>query len=316
MPKIPKVFVSHTSEDKQRFVMRFAERLRSNGIEAWLDIWEMLPGDSLVDKIWNEGLKGCDAMIVVLSNNSINSKWVQEELNSGMVKRIQEKTKLIPVRLDGCEVPECLKATVWENVADLESYDGQFERIVNSIFGQYNRPPVGNAPLFVGHHGGTYSGIAPVDTRVFGAACELLISNDVDLLDTETLAAKVVESGISRNQLSESLEILAHHHYIKPIDTQIGIVAFSATQYGMDEFLRREYPKYLDTQKHIMVLLANGTADETDAISKAIAAPPRVVAHVLDGLKARGLVKLAEFGAASGRKVYDVSPALRRLATE
>lgn len=30
----PKVFVSHASEDKARFVMRFAEQLRHNSIDA------------------------------------------------------------------------------------------------------------------------------------------------------------------------------------------------------------------------------------------------------------------------------------------
>ncbi|MHB9102858.1 MAG: toll/interleukin-1 receptor domain-containing protein [Sulfuricella sp.] len=44
----PKVFVSHASEDKARFVVDFARRLRENGVEAWLDQWEMKPGDSQV----------------------------------------------------------------------------------------------------------------------------------------------------------------------------------------------------------------------------------------------------------------------------
>ena len=48
----PKVFVSHASEDKDRFVVEFARRLRENGVNAWLDQWEMKPGDSLVDKIF------------------------------------------------------------------------------------------------------------------------------------------------------------------------------------------------------------------------------------------------------------------------
>lgn len=54
-----KVFVSHASEDKERFVNEFATKLRVNGIDAWLDKWEMLPGDSLVDKIFEEGFKEC-----------------------------------------------------------------------------------------------------------------------------------------------------------------------------------------------------------------------------------------------------------------
>ena len=37
----PKVFVSHAGEDKDRFVLGFATRLRAKGIDAWLDKCEM-----------------------------------------------------------------------------------------------------------------------------------------------------------------------------------------------------------------------------------------------------------------------------------
>ena len=53
---VPKVFLSHASEDKPRFVDNFAQRLRADGVDAWLDTWEILPGDSFVDKIFEEGL--------------------------------------------------------------------------------------------------------------------------------------------------------------------------------------------------------------------------------------------------------------------
>ena len=48
----PKVFASHASEDKERFVLDFATKLRSKGIDTWVDRWEINPGDSLVDKIF------------------------------------------------------------------------------------------------------------------------------------------------------------------------------------------------------------------------------------------------------------------------
>ena len=37
MPTVnhPKVFISHASEDKERFVVNFATALRENGIDAW-----------------------------------------------------------------------------------------------------------------------------------------------------------------------------------------------------------------------------------------------------------------------------------------
>lgn len=64
-PARPKVFVSHATEDKDRFVFAFAEALRAEGVYAWLDVWEMQPGDSLVDKIFTEGIGEADAVIVV-----------------------------------------------------------------------------------------------------------------------------------------------------------------------------------------------------------------------------------------------------------
>jgi hypothetical protein len=47
--RAPKVFLSHASEDKERFVIRFATELRNNGVNVWLDKWEILLGDSLID---------------------------------------------------------------------------------------------------------------------------------------------------------------------------------------------------------------------------------------------------------------------------
>jgi hypothetical protein len=119
---VPKVFLSHASEDKERFVMDFARQLRENGVDVWLDQWEMKPGDSLVDKIFEEGLKEARAVIIVLSTTSVQKPWVREELNASVVNRISRGTKLIPVVIDECEVPESLRSTVWQKVDSLEDY--------------------------------------------------------------------------------------------------------------------------------------------------------------------------------------------------
>ena len=39
-----KVFVSHASEDKDCFVVGFATKLLDNGIDAWVDKWEIRTG--------------------------------------------------------------------------------------------------------------------------------------------------------------------------------------------------------------------------------------------------------------------------------
>src|SRR5215207_9497571 len=100
----PKVFVSHASEDKDRFVIDFATKLRSEqGLDAKVDTWEILPGDSLVRKIFDEGIGEAEAVIVVISEHSINKPWVREELDVSTVRSIEDGIKLIPVVIGDVE---------------------------------------------------------------------------------------------------------------------------------------------------------------------------------------------------------------------
>ncbi len=110
---IPIAFISHATEDKTDFVLPFATELRKNGIEAWVDQWEIRAGDSLIQRIFEEGIRNAAVIIVVLSKISTNKKWVREELDAALIRRISDKTRLIPVVIDECEVPIALRATKW-----------------------------------------------------------------------------------------------------------------------------------------------------------------------------------------------------------
>src|SRR3954464_5104636 len=122
MPTAPKAFISHASEDKDRFVLAFAKKLSEKGVDAWLDKWEIMPGDSLVDKIFEEGIRNACAFLVVLSAKSVAKPWVREELDSGMVQKINKLCRLIPVVIDECEVPQALKHLKWVRIKDTEVY--------------------------------------------------------------------------------------------------------------------------------------------------------------------------------------------------
>ncbi len=85
----PKVFVCHATEDKGRFVRKFSARLRESGIDAWVDEWEIGPGDRLVRKIFDDGIKNAKAFIIVISRISVEKPWVKEELDAAVVQRIE-----------------------------------------------------------------------------------------------------------------------------------------------------------------------------------------------------------------------------------
>ena len=114
-----RVFLSHSSADKP-LVETLARGLAQRGIDPWFDQWEMGPGDNLVARI-NEGLATADAGIIVLSEQSSGSRWVEAELSNLIYNRIQEGQLLLPVKVaDGSPVPELIKPLLWISIEDIE----------------------------------------------------------------------------------------------------------------------------------------------------------------------------------------------------
>ena len=72
-----RVFVCHSSKDKPA-VEKLAQALRERGIDAWLDKWEIGPGDDIVARI-NEGLEETQAGLIVFSAHTIESGWIKAE---------------------------------------------------------------------------------------------------------------------------------------------------------------------------------------------------------------------------------------------
>lgn len=91
-----KVFLSYADADKE-FVKDLASRLSKEGYEVWDPDWEVLPGDNLPLKI-GEALKQADAMIVVLSPEAVESKWIRHEIEYALGAS-NYAGRLIPVLL-------------------------------------------------------------------------------------------------------------------------------------------------------------------------------------------------------------------------
>src|SRR5690349_17644571 len=107
-----KLFISYSHADHE-FAARFAAALLNSGQDVWFAPWELGPGDSLVNKIFEEGLGEAGAFAVVLSKHSIQSRWVREELSVAIVQRIERLTRVIPVLIEDVEIPVALRALYW-----------------------------------------------------------------------------------------------------------------------------------------------------------------------------------------------------------
>ncbi|SCF11728.1 toll/interleukin-1 receptor domain-containing protein [Micromonospora chokoriensis] len=197
----PLVFISHSSEDKARFVVPLAEKLRASGVNAWLDRWEMLPGDSLVNRIFEEGIGRARAIIAVISKNSSASKWVREELSAATIRRIGGTSRLIVVRLDQADMPPALQGIVWEDIDPEGEWEAGLERVLRAIFEVPARPPLGPPPAFVRQALGTPYSESPgtsVDLAQAAASTGPTISQDS--------ALAIVKLGISDDSYKIRME--------------------------------------------------------------------------------------------------------------
>lgn len=107
MTKVGKVFLSHASKDKQ-FVDHLASDLEKHSIPVWYDKFDLKIGESVPGKI-NEGIADAQYFAIVLSPAAINSKWVIEELNAGLMKQAaNDGIFLLPILLEDCSIPPLL----------------------------------------------------------------------------------------------------------------------------------------------------------------------------------------------------------------
>jgi TIR domain len=91
------VFISHASEDKEKFVKPLATILARVGVEVWYDEFTLKAGDSLMRSI-DKGLAHSKSGVVVISRAFIEKKWPEYELRGLITLEMSSKNnKVIPV---------------------------------------------------------------------------------------------------------------------------------------------------------------------------------------------------------------------------
>lgn len=102
------IFLSHSSKDVETAI-KIAEGLRAMDYEVWYADWAIGPSDSIVEKIY-EALAKINTLIVLLSENSAQSKWVKHELNTALMKQLSgQAVAVLPILIEDCEISDTLQ---------------------------------------------------------------------------------------------------------------------------------------------------------------------------------------------------------------
>ena len=305
--------MSHASEDKERFVLEFARRLRERGIDIWLDRWEMYPGDSLVDKIFSEGIKRAAAIIIVLSQYSVNKPWVKEELDAAVVKRINSGCKLIPVVLDNCEISEVLQATVWEKIANLDNYGASLDRVVAAVFGHRDKPELGPQPAYTRIEVRGIPGYSKTDVLVLSEfARRVLKTGDLLIISTAEVWDAVSKLGISKDEFKDSCVVLCDRFVLKPAK----VIApeppyYSLTEHGLDLYLRGREPEFWTEFERAAYAVMNEEVRDNNALAARLGVDRLRARLILMMMERRQFIRL-HHAIGGHAMIGEVRPALRR----
>jgi hypothetical protein len=87
----PMVFIAYAAQDLE-WVQQFYAALRDGGINAWLDLVEIRPGDRWKERIEN-ALGDAETMVFVLTPNSVTNHWMLFELGAAIAR----SKRIIPV---------------------------------------------------------------------------------------------------------------------------------------------------------------------------------------------------------------------------
>lgn len=118
-------FISYSEKDNE-FAHRLHSRLRDAGLRVWFAPENVEWGRKMLDQV-DKAIEMHDRFLVVLSEHSLRSNWVREELRRARkLERASGRLKLFPIRITDYETLQewsCIDTVTVEDLADeIRSY--------------------------------------------------------------------------------------------------------------------------------------------------------------------------------------------------
>jgi TIR domain-containing protein len=135
-------FISYSNADLI-FASKLYRNLRDEGVQCWFAPEDLIIGDRIRNAI-DESIHLHDKLLLVLSRKSIESQWVESEVEEALAREREQGYKvLFPIRLDDSIMriykgwPALIKNT--RNIGDFtgwdndETYESSFNRLLRDL---------------------------------------------------------------------------------------------------------------------------------------------------------------------------------------
>lgn len=150
-------FISYSTRDEE-FARRLCSQMRDENLRVWFAPEDAQGGKKLYEQI-ERAIQVHDRLLIVLSEKSMQSKWVMTEIRKARKVELKEKRrKLFPIRLVDYETLlawECFDADTGEDLAsevrqyfipdfsnwrEHDSFERAFERLLRDLRAEESKP--------------------------------------------------------------------------------------------------------------------------------------------------------------------------------
>jgi uncharacterized protein YjbI with pentapeptide repeats len=149
-------FISYASKNEE-FARRLYSRMRDEKLRVWFAPEDVKGGEKLYEQI-ERAIQIHDWLLIVLSDNSLRSRWVMTEIRRARKVELREgRRKLFPIRLvdfDALQSWECFDADTGEDLAvevrqyfipdfsnwkDHDAFERSFDRLLRDLRAEENK---------------------------------------------------------------------------------------------------------------------------------------------------------------------------------
>lgn len=255
----------------------------------------MKSGDSLVHKI-EKGIEESQAFLVVISQFSVVKPWVRHELDIGVVRMIEAKTRLIPIVIDDCDIPLSLQPLLQIRVKGDSAVQQAADAVVITMTGGREKPPLGQLPSYAAFTDFAVPGLTRIDNLVLKFACDLVMLKGHYSITGSEIWESVRLDGVPMAEFEESLEALTGKRLLKNTWPHGGVMhsIFAVSLHAFDEYLKRTQPDYALVSRAVAAEAANSREALNHEISSSLDLPLVIVNHIMLALESKRLLTLSK----------------------
>lgn len=156
---IPKAFISysHDSVEHKNWVLDLATRLRSSGVDAVVDQWDLRPGDDLTHFMETQ-LTAADRVLMICTEKYVQKAnagiggvgYEKMIVTAALLARI-DSNKVIPLikQVAGATLPTFLQTKLYLDFSRPDQFEFSFDELVRTLHNAplYEKPPITKSPF-------------------------------------------------------------------------------------------------------------------------------------------------------------------------